>query len=319
MVCAGAQHLSRYHSTSCVPNVGLRCFKPRWVTSDSPKQLHHRARRQAGVVCTCGHGKVAQSEAGTTDNSLASTSRRHILGAAGALCVVSAAASWLAPPPSLAALVQFPANELHNRYYLVRAGESEAESRDSVLTNPVWKTSMFAGLSGRGKAQVVRQTVPALQSLGVCGGDDDNGSNSSSSGGGSCWLWPSITQNAYQTAEVVAYLLGVGRNRIVPEYSFLDARGVGALDGATLQKAQDQLVAGDELDANWRPPAGYDGTPNESSADVLTRMTQVMSITETQFSGEDIVFIAPDSDTLSILQAAVLGIDLRRHPNYTFR
>lgn len=36
-----------------------------------------------------------------------------------------------------------------------------------------------------------------------------------------------------------------------------------------------QLVAGDELDANWRPPAGYDGTPNESSADVLTRMTQV--------------------------------------------
>lgn len=88
---------------------------------------------------------------------------------------------------------------------------------------------------------MVRQTVPALQSLGVCGGDDDNGSNSSSSGGGSCWLWPSITQNAYQTAEVVAYLLGVGRNRIVPEYSFLDARGVGALDGATLQKAQDQV------------------------------------------------------------------------------
>lgn len=63
-----------------------------------------------------------------------------------------------------------------------------------------------------------------------------------------------------------------------------------------------QLYEGDLLDINWRPPKGYDGTPNESAADVLTRMRQVLSICETQYSGEDIVFIAPDSDTLSVLQ-----------------
>lgn len=67
-----------------------------------------------------------------------------------------------------------------------------------------------------------------------------------------------------------------------------------------------QVFEGDQLDANWRPPKGYDGTPNESAADVLTRIRQVMSVTETQYSGEDIVFIAPDSDTLSVLQVSLV-------------
>lgn len=39
-------------------------------------------------------------------------------------------------------------------------------------------------------AQVLRGLTPDLESLGAC-----------SDG---CWLWPSITQNAYQTAEVRA-------------------------------------------------------------------------------------------------------------------
>jgi hypothetical protein len=56
--------------------------------------------------------------------------------------------------PAAAALVQFPASELHNHYVLVRAGESDSESQDVVLTNPAWKTSMASGLSQRGKAQV---------------------------------------------------------------------------------------------------------------------------------------------------------------------
>lgn len=154
----------------------------------------------------------------------------------------------------------------------IRAGESESEAQDTVLTNPAWKTSMAAGLSERGKAQVMqraesrghstwptapplththptcmwcqqwhvqlnrpfksallmlplllpdwerisatcfcntyaqvlRQTIPSMQALGVCG---DAG----------CWLWPSVTQNSYQTAEIVAGVLGVGRSRIVPE------------------------------------------------------------------------------------------------------
>lgn len=70
------------------------------------------------------------------------------------------------------------------------------------------------------------------------------------------WIWPSITQNAYQTAEIVAYKLAVGRNRIVPEYSFLDKRGVGALENVPLDKAEDAAHSGDELNVNWRPEKG---------------------------------------------------------------
>ena len=55
------------------------------------------------------------------------------------------------------------------------------------------------------------QIIPALRELDVCTD-------------GSCWLWPSITQRSYQTAEILASVLEAGYSRIVPEYSFLDPR-----------------------------------------------------------------------------------------------
>lgn len=51
---------------------------------------------------------------------------------------------------------------------------------------------------------------------------------------------------------------------------------------------------------------GTDGTPNESVADVLVRMRQLLSVTETQYSGANIVVVSPDSDNLSVLQASLL-------------
>lgn len=61
--------------------------------------------------------------------------------------------------------------------------------------------------------QVVRQTAAVLKDTEAC-----------ASG---CWLWPSITQRCYQTAEILSALLDIGRSRIVPEYSFLDPRYMG--------------------------------------------------------------------------------------------
>lgn len=91
--------------------------------------------------------------------------------------------------------------------------------------------------------QVLKQVIPNLAAYDV---SDDNG----------VVLWPSMTQNAYQTAELIAYELGIGRNRIVPEYSFLDKRGVGALEGSTLDNTDAQISAGDATDPNWRPLKG---------------------------------------------------------------
>ena len=82
------------------------------------------------------------------------------------------------------------------RYYLVRAGESEYESMGIINTNPVAKTSMDSGLSERGKEQTVKAAFE-LKAMGACER--------------SCWIWPSITQRAYQAAEIIASANGVTR------------------------------------------------------------------------------------------------------------
>jgi broad specificity phosphatase PhoE len=125
-----------------------------------------------------------------------------------------------------------------------------------------------------------------------------------------------MTQNAYQTAEIVASLYGIGRNRIVPEFSKIDARGLGGFDGGQWSVVADEVAAGDESSADWKPPPGTTGTPNESATEVLVRGRELLSLLETQFFGETVLIISPDSDNLSILQAGVLGVDLRGHRKY---
>lgn len=195
-----------------------------------------------------------------------------------------------------------PPLRLTNRYFLVRAGESEYESLGIINTNPVAKTSMDNGLSEKGKKQTVRAAL-ALKKMGACEG--------------SCWIWPSITQRAYQAAEIIAAVDGVNRSRIVPEYSFLDARGLGAYEGKNLDSLS-QVYASDNLSPNIKPPPIDDGTPNESVADVFVRVTQLMSILETQYSEETVIIVSPDSDNLTILQAGLVGLDLRRHSELSF-
>lgn len=78
----------------------------------------------------------------------------------------------------------------------MRAGESDYESLGIINTNPVAKTSVDSGLSEKGKKQTVKAALQ-LKSMGAC---DRN-----------CWLWPSITQRAYQAAEIIASINGISR------------------------------------------------------------------------------------------------------------
>jgi broad specificity phosphatase PhoE len=89
------------------------------------------------------------------------------------------------PPPGLA-----------NRYFLVRAGESVYEGQGLLRTNPVAKTSVDSGLSPAGLRQAARAALE-LRRLGAC--EDD------------CWIWPSITQRAYQAAEIIAAANSINR------------------------------------------------------------------------------------------------------------
>lgn len=208
----------------------------------------------------------------------------------------------IAAPANARGLFQMPPLRLSNRYYLVRAGESDYESLGIINTNPVAKTSVDSGLSEKGKKQTLRAALQ-LKAMGAC---DRN-----------CWLWPSITQRAYQAAEIIAAINGISRSYIVPEYSFLDARGLGAYEGKKLESIS-EVYALDSISMKTKPPPISDGTPNESVSDVFVRVTQLMSILETQYSEDTIVIVSPDSDNLSVLQAGIQGLDLRRHSELYF-
>lgn len=73
-----------------------------------------------------------------------------------------------------------------------------------------------------------------------------------------------------------------------------------------------QVYASDIISTRIKPPPIDDGTPNESVEDVFVRVTQLMSILETQYSGDTVIIVSPDSDNLTILQAGLVGLDLRR-------
>lgn len=235
----------------------------------------------------------------TQKNLLNHINRRHLLTALS----ISISTSHLSIPVADArGLFQMPPPRLTNQYYLVRAGESEFESLGIINTNPVAKTSVDSGLSEKGKKQIVKAALQ-LKEMGAC----DTG----------CWIWPSITQRAYQTAEIIASVNRISRSYIVPEYSFLDARGLGAYEGKNLE-AVSEVYALDTISPRNKPPPIDDGTPNESVADVFVRVTQLMSILETQYSEETIIIVSPDSDNLTVLQAGLVGLDLRRHRDLSF-
>jgi hypothetical protein len=124
--------------------------------------------------------------------ALPSPRRRDLLLLPGAALALS-----LAPAPAAArGLFRMPPPRLANRYFLVRAGESVYEGQGVLHTNPVAKTSVDSGLSPAGLRQTARAALE-LQRLGAC--EDD------------CWIWPSITQRAYQAAEIIAAANGINR------------------------------------------------------------------------------------------------------------
>ena len=86
----------------------------------------------------------------------------------------------------------------------MRAGESQYEGLGIINTNPVAKTSVDNGLSEKGIKQTVRAALE-LKSIGAC---ESN-----------CWIWPSITQRAYQAAEIIASVNGISR-RFSPPICF---------------------------------------------------------------------------------------------------
>ena len=225
--------------------------------------------------------------------------RRQLLDAAAraALAPVFAAA----PAARANGLILFPPEALQNRYFLLRAGETVAEAAGKIETNPIATLGPSSFLTPKGVGQV-EAAAAAMVAAGL-------------EGGTGCWVYYNKASPSQQTAAVLGRVLGVSYSNIVPDFAWLDPRGVGALEGQQLPLL-DELRKMDSSDPSLRPPPAEDGTPNESIGDLLVRVRNIVSILETSYQGVDVVLVSPSSDVLSVLAAASLGDDLRNHAKY---
>ena len=92
----------------------------------------------------------------------------------------------------------------------------------------------------------------------------------------------SLAASCIDTANIIRDGLNLGRDRLVPEFTFLDPRAVGLWEQSSYSKTRPAVWAMDVLEAGetgtgGRPPANQDGTPNETLADQSVRLRQVMS------------------------------------------
>jgi hypothetical protein len=151
--------------------------------------------------------------------------------------------SWMAattslalvpPPPAKAELVQFPCEPgtLRNTYHFMRAGQSLLEAQNVWGTNPLFLTNRENALSDVGIAQVqeaCRVLEDAQLHLSLV-------------------KFP-LTANAIDTSDIVASTLQIGRNQIVPEYTYMDQRGIGKWDMLPLDSTLEAVWAMDAKEA----------------------------------------------------------------------
>ena len=191
-------------------------------------------------------------------------------------------------------------SRLRNHYILLRPGETTFEAANLVDSNPINKGASDRGLTPAG-CERVRQSAVALRQRGISSPIVfyDNGARAS------------------QTADILARELSIPRARMEPEFRWLEARGLGALDGTELDKATAQTRTLDAIDFDNAVDESDDGTPSDSINDVFVRTRNTISKIETCYSGDDVIVIGGDAYTLSVLAAASCGIDLSLHAQFT--
>mmetsp|Transcript_9952 Transcript_9952/g.12541 ORF Transcript_9952/g.12541 Transcript_9952/m.12541 type:complete len:498 (+) Transcript_9952:98-1591(+) len=250
-------------------------------------------------------GKEEKEKGGTQDKEKRMELTRRTLITT---CSLFSASLIVETQPSNAGLVQFPCKyDLMNTYHLMRAGESMLESQDIISTNPLFLTNRDDALSSTGIEQVEAACIDMIK-------HDE---------------YPSVVKyslaaKSIDTANIIATQMQVGRNRLIPEYTFMDPRGLGLWDMqelSTIEKAvwaMDHDEAGKNGDGG-KPPATDDSTPNETLSNQAIRLRQLMSVLETQFSGDTILLIFPDGTSPALLMCLMAGIPLNKVHEFNFQ
>jgi len=187
-----------------------------------------------------------ESETATIKNSkkIIIPRRKMLLQTLAATTISPLVALLSDPKPSNSmGLVQFPCKAgLSNTYNVMRAGESLLEEQNLIATNPLFLTNREAALSLNGIEQVRSTCQVMLSSTGAQGMSNPS------------IIYFSLAAKCSDTADIIASELTISRNRILPEFTFLDRRAVGLWDMLPLNSTEAAIWA---LDVN---EAGILGT-----------------------------------------------------------
>jgi len=93
-------------------------------------------------------------------------------------------------------------------------------------------------------------------------------------------------------------------------------KGAGYWNEKALSTTEAALFALDAAEAGvdgrgGRPPPNEDGTANETLWDQVIRLRQLLSVLETQYSGDEILLIFPDGTSPALLSCLIAGIPLK--------
>jgi len=199
-------------------------------------------------------------------------------------------------------LVQFPCkdHDFLNTYHFFRAGESLLDEEGVWSTNPLFLTNKETALTEKGIDQVTEMCKELR-----------------SDGAAPTVVRYSLAAAATDSSNIIGKELKVGRERIVPEFKYMDPRAIGAWDTSQLDVTKDAVWALDVDEAGTngvggRPPSNEDGTPHETLSDQVVRLQNLLSVLETQYSGDTILLVFPDGTGPALLTCLIGGIPLNR-------
>jgi len=229
--------------------------------------------------------------------------RRDVFSNSAKALFAGLATPFLLDPtdPANALLMKFPVDDpntqpLKNRYHFLRAGTSELEVEGIYSTNPLFLTNRDNALSDKGYDSL-KGVIPLLKET----------ANQPTV------AYHSLAANGMDTGDYIARELKLGRDRLLPEFTYLDQRGIGLWDSNEEEIIRPAVWAMDKLEAGnegfeGKPPANTDGTPNDSLHDQFTRLRQFLSLQETRTAGETILVIFPDGTGPALLSCMIAGI-----------
>ena len=263
-------------------------------------------------LCHFSHFSVKANDEHEHDepSSPSALTRPDFFRSVGIVAASTASAFFVNPSEASAGLIQFPCAKLQNTYHLLRAGQSLLEEEDILATNPLFLTNRECALSDVG-IQQIEEVCEYLNS-----GDDVVSA-------------PTVVRHSFaaaaiDTANIVGRELRIGRDRLVPEFFFLDPRAAGLWDNLPITQAEPAIWAMDVDEAGrdgfgGRPPANEDGTPAETLADQVPRLRQLLSACESIYSGDTVLLIFPDGTGPALLSCLIAGIPLSRVHELEYR